>query len=213
MGIIAEFGMAPAEFVLGDVLVLPEVQCIEFECVVPARTSQSPFFWVWGTDFDAVEDVLCADSAIGDVEPVNTFEDGRLYRTEWREYVPALLRAIRASDGRILSAAGDETGWGLEIRFPDKDALERFSARCKDDDLALTMNSLLTLSPPDPDTAYGLTPKQREILVTAADLGYFDEPRTSSLEDVADELGISAPSASGRLRRATAHLIEATVDE
>jgi len=57
----------------------------------------------------------------------------------------------------------------------------------------------------------GLTDRQMEALRTAYELGYFDIPRRASLEDVATQLGISASSASERLRRAQTQLIEETV--
>jgi hypothetical protein len=56
-----------------------------------------------------------------------------------------------------------------------------------------------------------LTDRQHEALRTAYELGYFDIPRRTSLEDVAAELDLSASSVSERLRRAQTQLIEETV--
>jgi len=57
----------------------------------------------------------------------------------------------------------------------------------------------------------GLTDRQYEALRTAYELGYFDIPRRASLDDVAEELDITASSVSERLRRAQTQLIQETV--
>lgn len=56
-----------------------------------------------------------------------------------------------------------------------------------------------------------ITDRQREAILTAYEMGYFDIPRTTNLTDVATTLGISAPSLSERLRRAHSHLIESVL--
>lgn len=48
----------------------------------------------------------------------------------------------------------------------------------------------------------GLTDRQDEALRIAYEWGHFDIPRRASLEDVAEELGITPSSVSERLRRA-----------
>lgn len=50
-------------------------------------------------------------------------------------------------------------------------------------------------------TIAALTSRQREALRTARELGYFDVPRTASVEDVAAELGCSAGTAAEHLRK------------
>lgn len=46
-----------------------------------------------------------------------------------------------------------------------------------------------------------LTAKQREMMIAAAEMGYFEVPRQVGLESVASEIGISSQAASERLRR------------
>jgi hypothetical protein len=52
-----------------------------------------------------------------------------------------------------------------------------------------------------------MTDAQREALLTAHEMGYYEVPRATSLEAVAAELGVTAPSLSERLRRANANLV------
>ncbi|SEO70175.1 Predicted DNA binding protein, contains HTH domain [Halogranum amylolyticum] len=49
-----------------------------------------------------------------------------------------------------------------------------------------------------------LTARQREAVAVAVDRGYYDVPRTGSVEAVATELGVSSSTASSHLRKAEA---------
>jgi predicted DNA binding protein len=57
------------------------------------------------------------------------------------------------------------------------------------------------------DTDTGLTDSQREALLVAFETGYFEEPRNATLSEVAADLDISQPAASGLLRRGIKRLI------
>lgn len=211
MGVIAEFGADPDQFVLGSALLEPAIERVEFERVVPAWKSVMPFFWVWGAEFQSFECRAEEEPAVSSVSTVDTFEDGRLYRAEWKECVPGFVRTIRRSSARMIEGHGDEDGWNFELMFASQDGLATFNSLCTENGLPFSLEQFVTFSSPAPDAGYGLTPKQREILVMAVEQGYFREPRDVSLEELAEQLGISAPSASGRLRRATHHLLETTV--
>ena len=50
--------------------------------------------------------------------------------------------------------------------------------------------------------AAGLTDRQREVVATAADLGYYDVPRAATLADVAVALDVAASTVSDHLRKA-----------
>lgn len=52
-----------------------------------------------------------------------------------------------------------------------------------------------------------LTDRQREVIQTAYDLGYFEIPREASTEDVAEELGIDSSTATEHLQRAERNLM------
>lgn len=59
----------------------------------------------------------------------------------------------------------------------------------------------------------GLTERQREALETALAVGYYEQPRTATHDDVAAELGCAAPTASEHLQKAEATLVRAALDE
>jgi hypothetical protein len=57
----------------------------------------------------------------------------------------------------------------------------------------------------------GLTDRQREALAAAADAGYYEEPRTATVADVADALDCAPSTAAEHLRRAESRLVRRTV--
>lgn len=57
----------------------------------------------------------------------------------------------------------------------------------------------------------GLTDRQREILRTAFDMGYFDVPKAASTADVADELGLDASTVAEHVQRAERNLLAAVL--
>ena len=63
-----------------------------------------------------------------------------------------------------------------------------------------------------PDSALDLlSARQREALAAAAALGYYDQPRGATSEDVADELDCATATAAEHLRKAEATLVDAAL--
>lgn len=58
-----------------------------------------------------------------------------------------------------------------------------------------------------------LTDRQRELVTTAIEMGYYDTPRESSMTELADELGIAKSTCSETLHRAEEKVIKRFADE
>ena len=58
-----------------------------------------------------------------------------------------------------------------------------------------------------------ITSKQQETLETAMEMGYYERPRTTTLSDLADALGISESAASQRLNTAETKLVRSYLDD
>lgn len=58
-----------------------------------------------------------------------------------------------------------------------------------------------------------LTDRQRRLLDTAIELGYYDTPRTCSLTELADEMGIAKSTCSETLHRAEGKVIKQFVED
>ena len=56
-----------------------------------------------------------------------------------------------------------------------------------------------------------LTARQREVLATAADLGYYSVPRRATLRDVAGALGLAPGTVAEHLQKAEARLVDAVL--
>uniref|UniRef100_UPI001939C836 helix-turn-helix domain-containing protein n=1 Tax=Halobellus captivus TaxID=2592614 RepID=UPI001939C836 len=52
-----------------------------------------------------------------------------------------------------------------------------------------------------------LTDRQREVLETARELGYYEIPRRTSVREIADELSCSKSTAANHLRKAESRLV------
>ncbi|MFC4543782.1 helix-turn-helix domain-containing protein [Halosolutus amylolyticus] len=66
--------------------------------------------------------------------------------------------------------------------------------------------------PGEPDAIGRLTARQREAVRTAYDLGFYETPRRTSYEEIADELDCAPSTANELLRRAEAAIVAATLD-
>lgn len=77
--------------------------------------------------------------------------------------------------------------------------------------LALSLESMGTYDPDRSDPFASLTERQQEILLTALELGYFETPRQTNQEAIADMLDVSTATVGEHLRRIQAKLIPSVV--
>lgn len=170
-------------------------------------TSGKFFYHVESADFDQFEAGLRSDRTIGDFERVTEFRDEEaIYRFEYADDAKILSPVISAANGVILDMENDGSEWILTIWMPDRTDLEQVWQYAQENaiDIDLTrVNEYGSLGTTDA----GLTDSQREALLVALETGYFEEPRNASLSEVAAELDISQPAASGLLRRGIKRLI------
>nr|WP_236039708.1 helix-turn-helix domain-containing protein [Halomicroarcula salinisoli] len=119
------------------------------------------------------------------------------------------LRALAEADAVVERIRVTSRGWVQEAWFADRDAFDEFrtfwQSNCGFELRRLTKDG----EPKQPGD--GLTDPQREALRTAYEMGHFEVPRSASLSEVADELGITPSAVSERLRRAQTHIVETTV--
>ncbi|KZN26387.1 DNA-binding protein [Haladaptatus sp. R4] len=119
------------------------------------------------------------------------------------------LRSLATTEASIERIRVTPTGWVQTGRFAHRAAFDEFRTFWQENG-EFTLRRLTTDGEPEPP-GDGLTDRQQEALRTAYEMGYFEIPRTASLDAVASELGVSASSLSERLRRAQTHLVETTV--
>jgi len=209
MSFIAEITIPADSFVLSDVLALAEIDRIVFDCTIPARTGFMPYFWICGSRFDGVEDLLEREPALRSVVTVDEVDKNRLYRAEWDSHVPFFLDATARVGGDIRGATG-ETDWEFELLFDTQADLGEFTGYFADIEIELTIDHVYRLNAALTDQN-DLTPPQREALITAERNGYYQDPQEVTMEELAESLDISIAAVSGRLRRGTSKLVQSTL--
>lgn len=208
MSVIAEF-TAPAEtLALSETLASTPGMIVEIERVVAHEDDRvMPYFWVRGGDYAAFEAAVTDDPSTRNVVKLDEYEKGTLYRAEWTRNVESLVYAYLETGATIVEATGRAPSWELRMRFDDESLVADFREYCGRNDISFELSRLYHPTEPMAGGQYGLSPKQRTALVTALERGYFDVPRAVSMDELADDLGISQQSLSKLLRRAHRNLV------
>lgn len=183
--------------------------------------SERPLFVLAVTDGDrsVLEAALADTGDVGSYTFLGSAGDtlkyqavpGRSLADQLGPYVDDLsgLEALATTEALIERIEVTPTGWRQSGWFAHREAFEAFQTFWqRNAEFRLLRLTREGESEPPGD---GLTDRQREALRIAYELGFFEVPRQTSLEEIATELDISASSASERLRRAQTQLIEETV--
>lgn len=168
-------------------------------------------FWIVG-DADGFAAALEADPTVGDFNVLAEAEKRTLFRVEVAEEYRRYLtyRSFVDADAVVLSSVADTEGWRVRARFPSREALTGHRERCRNLGVEFELQSVYTAAAAQDDP---LTSAQREALVAALEMGYFEVPREATAGDVAERLGITKQAVSERLRRALRTAAEHTLRE
>ncbi|WP_435319984.1 helix-turn-helix domain-containing protein [Haloarchaeobius sp. TZWSO28] len=127
---------------------------------------------------------------------------------------PSLFDAHDPAEFAGVMLEATITGEGVVERkvFSDFDSFTTFQDWCAMSDLSLDLLNIAT-DPENPEerARFGLTDRQYRAVSLAFAGGYYDSPRRMSTQELADELGIAAASASDLLRRAEHQLLSQTL--
>ncbi|WP_226479934.1 helix-turn-helix domain-containing protein [Natrinema amylolyticum] len=209
MGLIAEFQLNSSDLPLTDaVAALPDVTLyIERILVVDPKRPVVLCRAVEATD--GFSEALTADPTVETFEMMDDTDEegGAMYRIKLRDPPLPIYRKYVELGTTPLGGIVTVDGWWGRARFPDRAALAEYRSFCTERGATFKLERLTRESSTD-DPPFGLTDEQYEALVAARDAGYFAVPREASTEEIGDRLGISAPSASERLRRGIDRVLE-----
>lgn len=163
-------------------------------------------FTVRTADFERFETALAADHTIDGFERVVDDGDEAVYRFTYGPAATVFSAAIAAQNGISLDWTHEGTAWTVRVWLPEREALASLWEYASDNDIAFDLEQVGDYGR-GAEGATGLTPDQREAMSLAFEMGYFEEPREVTLEEVAAGLGISQPAASGLLRRGLRRLV------
>lgn len=171
-------------------------------------------FWAEGADIETFEEHLSTDPTVNEWTHLSDQGERRLYRMTYTDLARArsAFHPCRSFDIILLTATATCDGWVLRMRIPSHEALTKYTDALTDRGLNFNLVSIYeqTTATETKADAY-LSDAQREALIAARDLGYYEIPRQALLEDVAEECGVSVQSVSERLRRGTLALINSNL--
>lgn len=212
MSLVAEAHVAHPDLVLTPTIRTMTGASVEVERRVGRDSDPSfLFFRVTHGSFDRFEEALSSDRTVTDPLAVSTVDGRRLYRvspTADRKRIEPVPASLGINLERTYSSDG---GWTLRLRLSDRDVLSAFCDYCDEEGIRIEINRLRRASAAEAES-HGLTDAQRDLLVAAHEAGYFEDPRSSSLQDLAEQFDVSPTALGRRLRRAEDNLIRAVLD-
>ena len=209
MVVYAEYELPADGFRIGRAFAkLPGVE-VELERVVPTGDAVIPFIWVRGADPNDVVRITREERAVEHIRVLCREAVGSTqYRVVWNRTFRDAVVAVAEADLTLLSGTGTADVWRFEFRAPDKRPLAAFREHLRANDIPMSLTRVHEVDAPRGAGDDRLTDAQLTALRLAFDRGYFDEPRESSLEDLAAELEITRQAFSGRLRRGLDTILE-----
>jgi predicted DNA binding protein len=206
MATVLEFSYPAEEFPLGSVFENHPGVTVELERLIPHESLILPYFWVRGADIEDIVGDFEPHAGLVDITLIDSVDDQYLLRAEWESEYFGILSALAAANVVVLAGVGTADGWHFEVRGESREAISDFREFCQDHDIDIEVTAVHTVLPVQGDR-YELTPAQREALELAYERGYFDSPRETTLEAIAEELEITQQSLSSRLKRGQRRLI------
>jgi len=158
-----------------------------------------------GRGFEALERELAAQSNVASTTTITDEADARLYRVTLVSTVDHLPRDARV-EGVISNVRVEPDGLYITGYIADRAALFEIREFLAERGIDMQVERLYEAT--DERGENVLTDEQLEAVAVAHEMGYFDESERVTQSEIADELGISRPSVSERLRRAEQRLVE-----
>jgi predicted DNA binding protein/DNA-binding NarL/FixJ family response regulator len=196
-----------------------ERECrFEFESVVRSENGLLVYGHAEGVSRETVDDLADRTAFLEEVRILsarNEGYEGEFLTTAGNE----LLTTIATHGGSITSATIADGEFRFVVEFPSGQDRHQLIELVKEHCAGATLHAQRTVKRDDPDTPGPrsvfqdrLTEKQQAALEAAYHAGYFDWPRTSSGEEIADRLGITQATFSQHFRAAEREFFSAVFE-
>jgi predicted DNA binding protein len=201
MGTVVDATVRSGQFVLADTFDrLPTATFEALPVGSPEANTVMPFLCVDAPASMALESVLSADATTETVDLLSRDNRVRIFRIRWRSPGPAVVGAL-VSNGVLVTARAREDHWSFRLLFADRDDVSATIDACRKVDVDLQISRVVSDTEPVSRDGDILSEKQFHALSLAFERGYFAIPRRITLENLADEVGVSHQALSERLRR------------
>ncbi|WP_226007502.1 helix-turn-helix domain-containing protein [Natrinema salinisoli] len=207
MGLIAEFQLDSPDLPLTDAVAAVSDITLYIERILVVDPDRPVVLCRAVGAIDDFSEALTCDPTVEAYTTMDGTNGGAMYRIRLRDPPLPIYRKYVELGTTPLGGIVTVDGWWGRARFPDREALAEYRAFCTERGGTFKLERLTRESSTD-DPPFGLTDEQYEALVAAHEAGYFAVPREASTEEIGDRLGVSAPSASERLRRGIDRLLE-----
>lgn len=206
MSVAARFTVPAADTALGTVFDREPGTRFQMERVAGSQVDDPlPFVWATGADREAIHDALRADPSVDVRETLVDGRTERLYRLTFDEPMRRFVDTLFEQGGIARDVTGSEGRWSFRLLFPERQALSTAHQRLADEGYQVDVTSVICA---EQSFERGvLTVDQFEALTAAYRGGYYDIPRSASLQDLAEEFDITYQSLSERLRRGHGALV------
>lgn len=204
---VAELLIHPKNFALEETLSAVDQVNLRFERTVAHSTEgTTPFVWAWSSEPNRLYERLRDDPSLEDIHVLSKKDQWRLYRFTWAPSITSVIEVLTGGEGAVLDMEGTEEGWQLRVLFSERESLAALTKQYAERDIRVEILRIHQLTM-NPESEYGLTTAQYEVLQKAFDQGYFHVPRRCTMRDIATELNVSQQALSERMRRALQNLI------
>lgn len=159
--------------------------------------------------------VLENDHTVSTIASMPDTTDRTLWGVEFDDDTQLLNPLVTDEGGFVLRATSTtmesgRRGWHEHWLLPHRGAIHTVWEHARETGFEFEIRSFDQWQGGTTDQAVTRTPTEKQLtaLTLAYENGYFTEPRETSLEELADLLGLSPSAVSGRLRRGMKLLIE-----
>lgn len=216
MSVIAEVRFAHDRGALAHTLeTLPatEIRLIRETSTEPGQTTY--FLRVDTDNHEAVRTALEDDHTVRRVVSGPDAPDGTRWSVEFADDAALLNPIVTRENGVVLNArsattGGGRRGWHEYWFLPDREAIHTIWEHARAADFEFEVLEFRRREGPlsDRTLTETLTEEQLAAITLAYEEGYYDEPRETSLEELAELLDLSPSAVGGRLKRGLRVLIE-----
>jgi predicted DNA binding protein len=192
---------------------------VELEGVVPAESGAIvSFVRATGATSGAVLERVAADDRVEGARLIRSFETEALLEVVLAESTPIGLFA--AHGGKVVDLTVEDGRARLVGEFPPGLDVRTLVEAVAADYPSVELHSKQERAEPTESSLAveraledELTDKQRSVLRGAYHAGYFEWPRGSTAEELADSMGVSSPTLHNHLRRAQQKLVGTALDK
>jgi hypothetical protein len=169
---------------------------------VPSGDAGFGLLEIEGESIPAVLDAIEEQDGVSSVQLMQRADDTGIVQFETSE--PLLLLSIREAGAPIELPLTIRDGEAIIELTASRDRLSAFGSQLEAFGMSYTLNRVYD----GVETPDLLTDRQRQLLVTAVERGYYDTPRECTLTELAEAVDLAKSTASVTLHRAEERVVK-----